>query len=167
MNSLSALPRIGERLISRRTYITRNQRIHSLCGYISCRLTCARDLSDLGVEHSLLVRIDFKRSQHIYLLDQQQRCILLSKLLGYLCQKPSCFSVLVSLSIKLNSFHLLVLFDQMGGILLKELLYLYETMLLSQLYSKIPLVEQDTAIDSFLGITKLDVGVYSLLAESH
>ena len=55
----------------------------------------------------------------------------------------------------------------MGGILLKQLLYLYETMLLSQLYSKIPLVEQDTAIDSFLGITKLDVGVYSLLAESH
>ena len=45
----------------------------------------------------------------------------------------------------------------MGGILLKELLYLYETMLLSQLYSKIPLVEQDTAIDSFLGITKFDV----------
>ena len=55
----------------------------------------------------------------------------------------------------------------MCGVLLKELLYLYETMLLSQLYSKIPLIEQDTAIDSFLGITKLDVSVYSLLAKSH
>ena len=55
----------------------------------------------------------------------------------------------------------------MGGIFLKELLYLYETMLLSQLYGKIPLIEEDTAIDSFLSITKLDVGVYSLLAESH
>ena len=70
VNSLSALPRIGERLISRRTYITRNQRIHSLCGYISCRLTCARDLSDLGVEHSLLVRVDFKSREHVDLLDQ-------------------------------------------------------------------------------------------------
>ena len=55
----------------------------------------------------------------------------------------------------------------MGGILLKELLYLYETMLLSQLDGKIPLVEQDTAIDSFLSITKLDVGIYSLFAQSH
>ena len=61
----------------------------------------------------------------------------------------------------------MVLLDQMGGILLKELLYLYETMLLSQFYSKVPLVKQDTAIDSFLGITKLDVGIYSLFAQSH
>ena len=87
--------------------------------------------------------------------------------MGYLSQQLCSFGVLVCLSIQLYSFHLLVLFDQMGGILLKELLYLYETMLLSQLYGKIPLVEQDTTIDSFLGITKLDVGVYSLLAQSH
>ena len=83
VNRLCALPRIGERLISRRTDIARNQRVHSLCGNISCCLTCARDLSDLRVEHSLLVRVDFEGREHVDFLDQQERGILLSQLLGY------------------------------------------------------------------------------------
>ena len=61
----------------------------------------------------------------------------------------------------------MVLLDQMRGILLKQLLYLYETMLLSQLDGEIPLVEKHTAIDSLFSITELDVSVYGLLAQSH
>ena len=55
----------------------------------------------------------------------------------------------------------------MGGILLQKLLYLDETMLFGQLYRQIPLVEEDTTVDGFLGITELYIGIHSLFAKSH
>ena len=164
MNSLSALPRIGERLISRRTYITRNQRVHSLCGYISCRLTCARDLSDLGVENSLLVRVDFKSCENIDFLYQQERGVFLSQLLSYFSQQPGRLRVLISLSIELDGLHLLILFNQMRGILIQQLLYLDKAMLFRKLHCQVPLVEQYTAIDGFLRISELSVSIDGLFA---
>lgn len=141
MNRFGSFPRVSELFVRRGADIACDERVHSFGSYVCGCLACTCNLSNLCIEDSLLVRIDFERSQHIYLLDQQQRCILLSKLLGYLCQKPCCFSVLVSLSIKLDSLHLLVLVYQVVSILGKQLLYLYESMLFSQLDCQIPLVE--------------------------
>ena len=167
MDSFCSFPRISELFVRRGADIACDERVHCFSSYVCGSLPCTCNLSNLCIEDSLLVRIDFKCSQHINLLDQQQRCILLSKLLGYLCEKPGCFCILVSLSIQLDSLHLLVLVYQVVGILGKQLLNLYEAVLFSQLDCKIPLVKQHTTINGFFGITKLDVRVHSLLAETH
>ena len=69
MYGLGALPRISERLVSRRAYITSDQRVHRLGSHISRRLPRASDLGYLSVKDSLLVGIDFEGRQDIYLLD--------------------------------------------------------------------------------------------------
>jgi len=48
-------------------------------------LASACDLGDLSVEDSLLERVDLESGQDVNLLDQQERRVLLAKLLGYLC----------------------------------------------------------------------------------
>jgi hypothetical protein len=54
-----------------------------------------------------------------------------------------------------------------SGIALQKLLDLDEIVLLSQLDGLVPLIEEDTAINSTLHITKLDEGSHSSCAETH
>ena len=84
VNGLGTLPRIGQSFVRRGSYITGNQRIHSLGGHVGCCLSCACYLGDLSIEDPLLVRVDFEGCKHINLLNQEQRSILLSQLLSYL-----------------------------------------------------------------------------------
>ena len=111
MNSLGALPRISQSFVSRSTYITRNQRIHSLRCHIGRSLTCTSDLRHLRIEHSLLIRINFESRQHIDLFYQQERRILFSQLLRYLSEKFGRLCILVRFPVQFDGFHLLILFD--------------------------------------------------------
>ena len=69
MDSLSAFPGIGKRLVRRSTDITRDQRVHGLGCHVRGGLASARDLGDLGIEDALLVRVDLESSQHVDLFD--------------------------------------------------------------------------------------------------
>ena len=50
---------------------------------------------------------------------------------------------------------------------LQERLYRQEVVLLGQLYSQVPLVEEHAAIYGLLRVTKLHEGIDCVLAESH
>lgn len=167
MNSFGALPWISQSFVRRSTYITRNQRIHSLRCHISRSLSCTSDLRHLCIEHSLLIRINFESRQHVYLFDQQERRVLFSQLLRYLSKKFGRLRVLVRFSVQFDRFHLLILFNQVHGVLIEQLLDLNEAVLFGKINGQVPLVEQDAAIDGFLGIAELGVGVDSLLAKAH
>ena len=167
MYGFRAFPRIGQRLVGRRAYITRNQRIHGFRRHLRSGLSCSRYLGHLSVEDALLVRIDFERCQHVDLLDQEQRGILLPQLLRHLSQQARRFRVLVRLPEQLYSLHLLVLLDQMVRVPLQQLLDLEEVVLLRELDRQVPLVQQHTAIDCLLRIPELDVGVHGILAQAH
>ena len=69
MNGLGALPRVRQLLVCRGRNVARDQRVHGLRSDISSGLTRARDLSDLSVEHSLFVAVDFKCSQNVNFLN--------------------------------------------------------------------------------------------------
>ena len=85
MYGLCSLPRIGQGLVCRSTDVRRDQRVHRLGSDISsCLGACACYLGNLSIEDTLLVGVNLKGRQHIDLLDQEQRSILLSQLLGYL-----------------------------------------------------------------------------------
>lgn len=124
-------------------------------------------MCDLGIKHSLLVGVDLKGCQHVDLLDQKQRSILFTEFLGNLCKELCCLSVLVGFPVEFDRFHLLVFLDKVVGVLCQELLDLNEAMLLGQLHCQVPLVEEDAAVNRFLGVSELGISVYSLLAESH
>jgi len=76
--SLGALPRIGERFVSRCAYITSDQRVHSLGSDVGSCLSCASNLGHLCVKDSLFVRVNFKGCQDIDLLNQKKWSVLFS-----------------------------------------------------------------------------------------
>ena len=122
MNSLCSFPRVCQSLVCRGRDIRCNERIHSLCSYISSCLSCSSDLGYLGVEDPLLERVNFKCGKNIDFLDEQWRSILFSKFLGNLSQNSCRISVLVSFSVELDSLHLFVFLNQKSRISLKKLL---------------------------------------------
>jgi hypothetical protein len=130
VNTFSSFPRVSQLLIGTCANVTSNQRIHSFSSNFSCCLSCTRYLSNLGIENTLLVRINLKSSQDVDLLNQKWRSILLSQLLSNSSKDASRICVLISLSVELNSFHLLVLFYQMICVSLKKLLNLHKVVLL-------------------------------------
>lgn len=69
VDSLSALPRVGQSFVSRGADVTRDQGVHRLCSHICSSLAGACDLGDLGVKDTLLVRVDFEGCQDVNLLD--------------------------------------------------------------------------------------------------
>ena len=167
MYSFCALPRIGEGLVRRGADITGYQGIHGLRRDLSCSLPCACYLGHLSIEDSLLIRVDLERRKHIDLLDQQQGRVFLPQLLRYLGQKPCRLGVLVCFAIKLYGLYLLVLLYKVVRIPLQERLYRQEVVLLGQLYSQVPLVEEHAAIYGLLRVTKLHEGIDCVFAESH
>ena len=86
MNRFSSLPRISQCFISAGTDIRSDQRVHRFSRNLSSSLPSTRQLRHLRVEYALLITIDLKRRQHVNLLNQQQRRVLLPHLLRDLCQ---------------------------------------------------------------------------------
>jgi hypothetical protein len=161
--AFSSLPRIGKLLISTGAYITCNERVHGLGGNLCCSLSSTCDLGNLGIKHTLFVRVHFKCSKHIYLFNQKGRCILLSELLGDGSKNSGRISVFVGLTVELNSLHLLIFLYQVVCISLKELFNLHEVMLFSQFHCLIPLIQENTTVDGFLDISTFNEALHSQL----
>jgi hypothetical protein len=81
VDGLSTLPWVGESLVGASTDITCDERVHGFSGHLCGCCSRTGDLSDLCVEHSLLVGVDFEGSKHVNLLDEQRRRVFLSKFL--------------------------------------------------------------------------------------
>jgi len=167
MDRFSTLPRISQSFICTGADVGRDQRVHRFGCDVCCRLPSVCNLGNLRVEHSLLVRVHLKRSKNVYLLDEQERSILLSHFKGYLGKQPGGICVFICLTEQFNRLDLLVLLDQMTRIALKKLLDLNKVVLLGQLNCLIPLVQENTAIDSALYVTKFDKGGYSSCTQTH
>ena len=78
MNTLGSLPWVCQLFICACADVTSDQRIHSFSCNFSRGLSSACDLCNLGVKHTLLIRIDFEGSQDVDFLDQKWWSILLS-----------------------------------------------------------------------------------------
>lgn len=163
MDGLSSFPRVSQLLVGTRADIARDETVHSFSSDLSGSLARVCDLGDLRIEDSLLVRVDFESGENVDLLDEKRRSILLSQLLSDRREDASRVGVLVCLAVELDCLHLLVLFDEVVGIALEELLNLNEVMLLSQLNGLVPLVEQDATVDGLLDIACLYVALDSQL----
>lgn len=163
MDGLSSFPRVSQLLVGTCADIARDETVHCFSSNLSGSLARVCDLCDLRIEDSLLVRVDFESSENVDLLDEKRRSVLLSKLLSDRSEDASRVGVLVCLSVELDCLHLLILFNEMVGIALEELLNLNEVMLLGQLDGLVPLVEQDAAVDGLLDIACLDVALDSQL----
>lgn len=124
MNGLSAFPGVGQGFVGGRGDVRSDQRIHSLCCDVSCRLACSSDLSNLSIKYSLLERVDLESCQHIDFLYKKRRSVFFSQLLSNLPKNSSRISILVCFSVELNSFHLFVLLHQVHSLSLEKLLYL-------------------------------------------
>jgi len=86
VNGFSSLPRISQGLVSTSTNVGGDQRIHSFGSYIGCRITRLSNLSHLGIEHSLLVRVYLEGCENVDLLDEQKWSILLSHFKSDFCK---------------------------------------------------------------------------------
>jgi len=120
-------------------------------------LTCSSDLSNLGVEYSLLERVNFECCEDINLLNEKWGSILFSQLLRDLSQNSGTIGVFVGFPEKFYSLHLFVFLDQMVGISLEKLLDLQKVVLFGKLNCLIPLVQKDAAIDSLLDLPHFEV----------
>ena len=166
MNTLCTLPGVGELFIGTCANITSDQGIHGLGSNFSGCLACSSDLCDLCIKHTLLVRIDLKCSQHIDLLNQKRRRILLSELLSDGGQYSGRISVLIGFAVEFDCLHFLVLLYQVIGVSLQQLLDLQEVVLLGKLNSLVPLIQQDTAVDSLFDIASLNEALHGQFGDA-
>jgi len=76
------------------------------------------------------------------------------------------FSVFVGPAEQFDGFNLLVAFQQVVGLPVKQIADLEEVVFLSQLHRFVPLVQQDAAVHRGLGLIRFDLGLHGVFAQS-
>lgn len=90
----------------------------------------------------------------------------MSELLSDGGQDSGRISVLIGFAVEFDCLHFLVLLYQVIGVSLQQLLDLQEVVLLGKLNSLVPLIQQDTAVDSLFDIASLNEALNGQLRDA-
>mmetsp|Transcript_4274 Transcript_4274/g.11789 ORF Transcript_4274/g.11789 Transcript_4274/m.11789 type:complete len:663 (-) Transcript_4274:283-2271(-) len=162
VEGFASAPRALQRPVARHALVLGDERLHCLRrGHGAHR--CA---GHLHIEGLCLVLLHFKRSQKVQLLDPVGVLLRTTRHLSRdLGEQLGRFGVPVGLAVQLHCLDLLVLVEQMLGVLGQQTLDLLEILLLRQVHGKIPLVEHHARVHRGLHVAVPQEGLHRLLAE--